>query len=65
MEGSEIKKQDSVSDTEKSDEEDISTALNKEIKELKTEYAKPVDFRRFQVKFEEKTGIPFFRKVAK
>ncbi|XP_029047303.2 THUMP domain-containing protein 1 homolog [Osmia bicornis bicornis] len=49
IEGSEIKKQDSVSDTEKSDEEDISTALNKEIKELKTEYAKPVDFRRFQI----------------
>ncbi|XP_012153190.2 THUMP domain-containing protein 1 [Megachile rotundata] len=37
-------------ETDQSDEEDdISTALNKEINELKTEYAKPVDSRRFQV----------------
>ncbi|KZC08338.1 THUMP domain-containing protein 1 [Dufourea novaeangliae] len=43
-----IANDDPVSDTEQ-DNEDISTALNKEINELKAEYAKPVAARRFQV----------------
>ncbi|XP_054012659.1 THUMP domain-containing protein 1 homolog [Hylaeus anthracinus] len=42
---SETTQDDSVSETE----EDISTALNKEINELKAEYTKPVAARRFQV----------------
>ncbi|CAL7936343.1 unnamed protein product [Xylocopa violacea] len=38
---------DSVSEND--EEDDISTALNKELHELKTEYSKPVNARRFQV----------------
>ncbi|XP_076672702.1 THUMP domain-containing protein 1 homolog [Andrena cerasifolii] len=45
-----LKKDDSVSETEQDDEEeDISTALNKEIHELRAEYSKPIAARRFQV----------------
>ncbi|XP_031840584.1 THUMP domain-containing protein 1 [Nomia melanderi] len=44
-----VAKDDSINDTDPDDEEDISTSLNKEINELKAEYAKPVNARRFQV----------------
>ncbi|CAK9798021.1 THUMP domain-containing protein 1 [Anthophora quadrimaculata] len=41
--------EDFIDETEQNEEDDISTALNKEISDLKAEYAKPVSARRFQM----------------
>ncbi|KOC60627.1 THUMP domain-containing protein 1 [Habropoda laboriosa] len=60
-----IEPDDSIDETEKNDEDDISTALNKEINELKAEYAKPVTARRFQVVDTGVKNVVFIRSTLK